>query len=230
MIADVERVRANTNEKARVIFSSNGAVVAHYHNDPKFAALIDAADLIDADGMSLVFASKLFCRQPLFERVATTDFIHDACRVAIKENIRFYFLGGKDGIAVKAAENLRRLYPGLQIVGTHHGYFTPSQTDSICSEIASSGADILWLGLGSPKQEELALMFRDTLKGVAWVRTCGGLFDHCAGAVHRAPLWVQNIGMEWFFRALQEPLRLGRRYIQTNPAAILHLLTKTRDS
>ncbi len=229
MIADVTAARRGQLARPRVVTSANGAVIARYWSDRSFANVLDAADIIDADGMSLVFASRLFCKNALSERAATTDFLLDAAHVAAKNDIRFFFLGGRRGIAARAAEHLRSRIPGLQVAGTYHGYFSPEQLPAICAAVQKSGADVLWLGMGSPLQERLSLECREMLPGLAWIRTCGGLFDHYGGGVSRAPDWMQRTGFEWLYRVAREPLRLGWRYLVTSPVAIYHLLTKTHD-
>jgi N-acetylglucosaminyldiphosphoundecaprenol N-acetyl-beta-D-mannosaminyltransferase len=229
MVNDFNNVKSGQQALPHVIVSSNGSVIAAYHRDAAFRDLLAQADLIDADGMPLVMATRFFCKNPLIERTATTDFIQDACAAAAANGIKFYFLGGRVGVAEKAAHRLRKKYPGLQIVGTHHGYYPRVEEEAICDEIVRLGTDVLWVGFGSPRQEAFAVDNRERLKGLTWIRTCGGMFDHIAGLKIRAPEWVQNIGLEWLFRAIQEPFRLGPRYFNTNPVALYHLLTKTRD-
>ncbi|MDJ0391465.1 WecB/TagA/CpsF family glycosyltransferase [Roseomonas sp. E05] len=229
MVAQTALARAGTAQRPQLVFSSNGSVIAAYHRDPGFRALIDKADLVDADGMPLVMASRLLCRQPLRERVATTDFIEDACAAAEREGIRFYFLGSAPGVAACAAERLLLRYPRLQVAGTRHGYFGDAEVAGICAEVVRLRTDILWLGLGSPRQEAFAVANQARLAGLAWLRTCGGLFDHMAGTVPRAPRWMQKAGLEWLHRAAKEPRRLGPRYLATNPLATYHLMTKTHD-
>ena len=109
------------------------------------------------------------------------------------------------------------------------GYFKPDQEEEICNEVVRLGVNILWVGLGSPLQEAFALRNRSRLAGLAWIRTCGGMFDHYSGKVPRAPVWMQVSGLEWLHRAMNEPLRLGQRYLRTNLAALFYLLTQTRD-
>ena len=229
MVSDCRLRSAGKPNTARVVVSSNGAVIAAFHRDVEFRRSILQADIVDADGMSLVLATKLLCRVPLRERVATTDFIHDACAAAVKHELRFFFLGGADGIAAQAASNLRTLYPGLQIVGTHKGYFRSDEEAGLCEEIERVGTDVLWVGLGSPLQERFAATNRDRLTKVAWIRTCGGLFDHYVDGAKRAPDWMQDVGLEWLHRVIREPIRLGPRYLMTNPIAAFHLATKTYD-
>ncbi|WP_230771432.1 WecB/TagA/CpsF family glycosyltransferase [Sphingomonas sp. Leaf4] len=229
MSADVAAARAGTLERPRIVTSANGSVVAAYHLDPAFRRSLDAADIIDADGMPLVFASRLRCRHPLTERTATTDFLLDAAQAAAEQGIRFYFLGARPGVAARAAEHLRSRFPALQIVGTRSGYFPPDRLEAICDRIVAARTDVLWLAMGSPLQERIAVEMRDRLPGVAWVRTCGGLFDHYGGGVSRAPAWMQAVGLEWIYRAARDPWRLGRRYLVTSPIALYHLALKTHD-
>lgn len=229
MQQDVARLRQGVLKTPRIVTASNGYVIATYHLSQRFRSLIDGADLVDADGMSLVFASRLFLDTPLVERAATTDFIEDASRTASKNSIKFYFLGAKPGIAALAADKLRTRHPGLQIVGTRDGYFDLADVDRIAQDIEASGAEVLWLGMGSPMQEEIAYMLQKRVHNLAWIRTCGGLFDHCSGTMPRASKIMQKLGLEWLHRAALEPTRLGRRYALTNPVALFHLLTKTRD-
>ncbi len=229
MQADVQRARRGQRAFPRIVTSANGSVVAAYNCDAGYRAIMDGADIIDADGMPLVFASRLLCREPLSERTATTDFLLDAAGIAAAHEIRFFFLGSRPGVAARAAEHLRSRFPGLKVVGTRHGFFPPDAAAEICERVRASHADVLWIGMGSPAQERFAIDNRHLLGGVAWVRTCGGLFDHYGGGVSRAPGWMQAAGLEWLYRAAREPMRLGWRYLVTSPVAIYYLATRTRD-
>lgn len=229
MVSDCRDAASGKLERPKLIFASNGSVIARYHSDASFRYLFSQADVIDADGTPLVFASRFFCSTPLAERVATTDLIHDCAATAAREGIKFYFLGGRSGVAESAAARLRGAHPDLQIVGCRDGYFDPADEHLIWRDIRETGAQVLWLGLGSPLQERLARSWQPHLPGVAWIRTCGGLFDHVAGRVPRAPKWVQDAGFEWLHRLCLEPRRLGPRYLYSNPVAAFHLLTKTHD-
>ncbi len=229
MEADVAAARIGLLVRPRFITSANGSVVAAYHASGAFRAALDSADIIDADGMPLVFASRMLCRRPLPERTATTDFLLDAAQVAAERGIGFYFLGARPGVAARAAEHLRSRFPGLRVVGVRHGYFAPADVPAVVRSIRDSGADILWVGMGSPRQEMFVMQVREQLRGMAWIRTCGGLFDHYGGGVSRAPEWMQAWGLEWLYRAAREPVRLGWRYLVTSPVALYHLATKTHD-
>ena len=228
MVRDVACARADTQAAPRVVVASNGATIARYHTDQDFRALIDAADIVDPDGQPLVLATRLLLHEPLHERVATTDFINDAAAAAAANGTRFFFLGARPGVAAIAAERLREAFPGLEVVGVEHGYFSQDEIPDILARIRASRADVLWLGLGSPVQERFAIEYRAQLQGLAWIRTCGGLFDHIGTDIARAPLWMRRAGFEWLFRTILEPRRLGWRYLVTNPVAVYYLLTKTR--
>ncbi|AMJ63795.1 UDP-hexose transferase [Bosea sp. PAMC 26642] len=229
MVQDCRLSRAGELTVPRVVIASNGASIATFHREASFRDLLDQADIIDADGMPLVLATRLLCKRPLQERVATTDFIHDASDAAVENGLRFFFLGALPGVAALAAKALTARHRGLEIVGIRDGYFNKEDEPAICEEIVASGADVLWLGLGTPHQEAFAIANRHRLSGLAWIRTCGGLFDHCAGLRRRAPAWMQTAGLEWLHRAALEPRRLGTRYLKTNPSAAYHLATKTHD-
>ncbi|MGG5891089.1 WecB/TagA/CpsF family glycosyltransferase [Falsiroseomonas sp. HC035] len=229
MVSDCQEARTGSLALPRLIFSSNGSVIAAFHRHREFRNSLAHADIVDADGMPLIMATRLLCRVPLRERVATTDFIHDAATEASAAGLRFYFLGAAPNVAEQAMVKLRARHPALQVVGTRHGYFSAEEEPGICEDVVRRGTDVLWVGLGSPRQEMFAVANRARLPGLGWIRTCGGLFDHCAGSVRRAPDWMQSAGLEWLHRATLEPLRLGPRYLSTNPRAAFHLMTKTHD-
>lgn len=211
----------------KLVFASNGSVIARYHKEPSFKALIDQADIIDADGMPLIHASRILGSIPLPERIATTDFIIDASAAAMSAGLRFFFLGGREEDSRRAYDYFTDRFPDLMLVGRRNGYFQQEEEASICEEIRRNGVDVLWVGLGSPLQESFAVRNRSRLQGVGWIRTCGGMLDYYSGRSPRAPLWMQNAGLEWLFRSVLEPRRLGSRYLRTNVPALYHLLTKT---
>lgn len=223
MVSDVESYK-NNNGKTKLIFSSNGQGISLYATDMKFKEAMDDADIIHADGQSVVLASKLLKGSPLPERIATTDFFHNAAEFAQKENVSFFFLGATEEDNRRAVENVKNLYPKLIIAGRRNGYFEDS--NEIIREINSSSADVLWVALGKPRQEFWCVKHRDELN-VAWVKTCGGLFDFLSGKSPRAPVWMQNFGLEWLFRLLQNPKHLWKRYVVTNPHSFFLLLFKS---
>ena len=205
----------------------NGQVAAMCGADRSIRALFEQADLISADGMSAVFASRLVCPVALPERVATTDAFHDAARLAVDSGASFFFFGASEAINKAAVERVQGQYPRLRIVGRRNGYFSSEDEPEIVDMLNRTAPDVLWLGLGVPKQQAFALSNRDRLTGVGVIKTCGGLFDFLAGLRPRAPRWMQKSGLEWVYRAALEPRRLGWRYLTTNPRALYVLLRRS---
>lgn len=221
--------RANQGRVARPVFSTsaNGNVLALAARDPAFHAMLREATHIDADGMPLVIASRYLARNALPERIATTDFIHDVARVAASHPVRFFLLGAREDENERAIQRLRQLYPALLLSG-HHGYFGRDDEPMVLKRIRDFRTDLLWVGLGVPREHAFALRHRDALRGVTWIKTCGGLFNFLSGSRPRAPIWLQNSGFEWLWRAMQEPARLGPRYLATNGEA-LRLMWRHRE-
>jgi exopolysaccharide biosynthesis WecB/TagA/CpsF family protein len=223
------RARRGSVGPALLLSSANGNVVSRYARDPDFRAFMDQCDAIDADGQPLVVASRLLTKTPIPERCATTDFFHDCADVAIRDGLSFYMLGGTEEANARAVAQARLKHPGLQIVGHRNGYFDRAEMDRVLDEIDALKPDILWIGLGVPREQEVALRARNRLKNVAIIKTCGGLFDFVAGDKSRAPDWMQRASLEWLYRLILEPRRLFWRYATTNVHAAWLLLRRTRD-
>lgn len=223
----VEDVLQYRKEKfpPKLVFSSNGQGIALAAKDNNFMNVMSLADIIHADGQSVVSISKLFKGRELPERIATTDFFHDAAEAAQIAGISFFMLGATEEDNNKAVENIKLLYPNLRIAGSHNGYFKGKDRDVI-NAINSSKADVLWVALGKPYQEYWSSKYRDSID-VAWIKTCGGLYDFLSEKSTRAPVWMQNYGLEWLYRVLKDPRRLAVRYLTTNPQALLLLLFKS---
>lgn len=208
--------------------SANGEVIARTQSDSAIAGLFHKADQILADGQPLVFASRWLCRQTLPERVATTDLFHDVATLAEREGVTFYLLGSTPVENETAVAAIRRRYPVLTIIGHCHGYLAGVALETKIDEINALAPDILWLGLGIPREQIFVRDFAARLTNVGVVKTSGGLFDHLAEKTPRAPLWMQKAGFEWFWRMLMEPRRLFWRYLTTNPRALYAILRYSR--
>ena len=219
--------RVGRERPPRLVFSSNGQGIALAAENDTFARAMRAADIIHADGMPVVVASRLLTKSPLPERVSTTDFFHDAAREAVNAGLKFYFLGAKEAQNAAAVAAAEKMYPGLQIVGRRDGYFSAEDIDALCEEIVALRTDVLWVALGKPKQELWSVAHKDKLNGVGWIKTCGGLFSFLSGEVDRAPRWMQRLSLEWMHRMLREPGRLAGRYLMTNTLAAWRLLRLT---
>lgn len=213
----------------KLVFSSNGQGISLAGRDPEFAAMMSAADLVHADGMSVVFASRLLGR-PLPERIATTDFFHDAAKAAGKHGLRFFIFGASEEQNFAACKSIRANYPDVEIVGRRNGYFQPSDDAAICQQIVDSGADVLWVALGKPLQEQWCVRNKERLRGVGWVKTCGGLYEFLGGQKKRAPVWMQKFGLEWGWRLLQDPRRLFWRYMITTPHSAYLLASRSKEA
>ncbi|WP_457941297.1 WecB/TagA/CpsF family glycosyltransferase [Mesorhizobium sp. 10J20-29] len=204
--------------------SANGQVLALCGKDPEFVKLMLQADEIHADGMPMVLYSRLFSSAPLPERVATTDLVHEVARLAEMEDLSFYFLGASEEVNAKAVEEMRKAYPRLTFAGRRNGYFSRDEEAGVVEAINAAKPDILWIGLGVPLEQQFIERNIDRLTGVGVVKTSGGLFDFISGKNPRAPQWMQAAGLEWVYRTLREPRRLGMRYLTTNPKAIRALI------
>ncbi len=207
--------------------SANGEVIAEASTNPAIAALFTAADQILADGQPMVIASRWLCELPLPERVATTDLFHDVARLAERGGESFYFFGATEDENLRAVAAVLAAYPRLNVIGRGHGYLNAAELETRLVEINALAPDILWLGLGVPREQLLVRDHGHKLTRVGVIKTCGGLFNFLSGTNMRAPPILQQMGLEWLWRLCLEPRRLARRYLATNPRALFLLLTRS---
>jgi N-acetylglucosaminyldiphosphoundecaprenol N-acetyl-beta-D-mannosaminyltransferase len=227
LLVDLAVDRRGRDAPPAIITSANGQVLSLCAREPGIRHLFETSDLIHADGAPLVFASYLRARAlRLPERVATTDLFHDVAREAVRRDLSFYMLGSTEAGMARAEANVRAQYPDLRLLGAHHGYLEGAAEADRVDAIARARPDILWLGMGVPREQAFALRWRTALAGVGVIKTSGGLFDFLSGARSRAPDWMQRFGLEWAYRASLEPARLLPRYAVTNPHALYLLLTR----
>ncbi len=227
MIEDVQRRRSGSLMHTLTVFSSNAHAISLYEADEEFARAIDSADIIHADGQFSVWASKLsHGKSGVPERTATTDFFHTAAAAAASNEVSFYLLGGNEEVNRACAEKMAKLYPGLSVAGRRNGYFDLTQENAIIDDINNSGADILWVGLGKPKEQFFSIRAAPKLKHCSWIVTCGGCFHYVVGDYSRAPLWMQKFGLEWLHRVSTGPSYLLKRYLKSLPHAISIVLKK----
>lgn len=174
--------------------------------DSEFRATLNAADLTIPDGVGVIYAAKLL-GTPLKEKVPGIDFAQGLLAQMAAQGKGLFLLGAKPGVAEQAAENLKNAYPGLSIRGVHDGYF---QEDApVIEAIQASGADVLFVCLGAPKQERW-MRQNGPATGVHLAIGLGGSLDVFAGTVERAPQKWQNLGLEWLYRLIKEPSRWRR--------------------
>jgi N-acetylglucosaminyldiphosphoundecaprenol N-acetyl-beta-D-mannosaminyltransferase len=197
------------------VVTPNLDIVRQCARDPATARMVRSADLIVADGMPLVWASRIQ-RTPLPERVAGSNLVSLISAQAAGRGLKVFLLGGLPGTAERAAEVLQARDPGLRVAGTWCPPFgfekDEAQVQAMFDAVRDSQADIVFVGLGFPKQEKLIARLR-AAQPAAWWLGIGITFSFLAGEVPRAPRWMQRWGLEWVHRVLQEPRRLARRYL-----------------
>ncbi|MFD1555156.1 WecB/TagA/CpsF family glycosyltransferase [Paraburkholderia silviterrae] len=193
----------------------NVAKLVNMQSDEALAAAVSGCDIINIDGMGVVWGARaLGYRIP--ERIAGIDLFDRLLSAAASRRYPVFFLGATEAVLASAVEQCRARYRSLEIAGSHHGYFWGNERD-VADVIRRSGARLLFVAITSPKKERFINDWGREL-GVDFVMGVGGTFDVVAGKVRRAPLWMQRCGLEWFFRVLQEPRRMWKRYLITNSA------------
>jgi N-acetylglucosaminyldiphosphoundecaprenol N-acetyl-beta-D-mannosaminyltransferase len=231
MTETVDRVvwMASQTDRPRHVCTGNLDHLVLLEKDPSFRAAYDAADLIVADGMPIVWLSRGRDRKPLRERVTGSDLFWELGHASEREGLRLFFLGGVPGSASLAADAVRARYPHAQIVGTYCPAFETFHTDqeqqAIADEIARARPDILLVGLGAPKQEKWIVENKERL-GVPVSIGVGGTFEMASGIQRRAPRWMQRTGLEWCYRMLRDPKRLVRRYLGQDLPFLFTLLAR----
>ncbi|GAA0364417.1 polysaccharide biosynthesis UDP-hexose transferase UppL [Bowmanella denitrificans] len=201
-----------------LIFDSNGQGISIANSNPNFMAILRQADLIHADGQSVVNFSRLFADHEIPERSATTDTIHDIPTFH-HGPLRHFLLGGHKRVVEECAKRLQTRYANFCVAGTHDGYFSLKQEKQVLAEINRVQPDVLWVGLGKPKEQAFCTRNKLWLH-VPVIITCGGCFNYVTGDYKRAPQVMQQLGLEWLHRALSEPRKLLWRYLTTSPHAI----------
>jgi N-acetylglucosaminyldiphosphoundecaprenol N-acetyl-beta-D-mannosaminyltransferase len=192
-------------------------------DDPQMLAALRGATMVVPDGMPVVWAANLLGEQ-LRDRVYGPELMLRQCAHAAERGYRVWLYGGRDqGSLAQLALSLRQRHPGIRIVGGYSPPFralTPAEEEHVAAEINTARPDVLWVGIGVPKQEKWMAHMRDRLD-VPVMCGVGAAFDFHAGRISMAPRWMQERGLEWIYRTMQEPRRLLRRYLTTNPRFVL---------
>lgn len=205
--------------RLRAIYTPNPEIVMKAREDKEYVDLLNRGDMVTADGIGIVYAGKLN-KKPLKGRVTGYDMSIKMLEIANEKAYSLYLLGGKDGVTKIASENILKDYPNIKIAGYHHGYFQGPHTGdqetetslNVIEDINSSKPDIIFVGLGFPKQEKWIDINRDKIYGKIAIGN-GGVMDILAGNMTRAPEIWQKIGMEWLYRLIKEPSRIKRQVI-----------------
>ncbi len=200
--------------KSMAISVVNVAKVVNMRRDALLRESVESGDLILADGAPIVWLSK-FKKKSLPERVAGIDLMFELFTLADTHNLRVFFLGAKPETLDKVVQIAREQYPQMVIAGHRDGYFSDDQAGDVAHEIRDARADILLVAMSSPKKELFMKQWSDEMN-IPICHGVGGSFDVMAGVARRAPRWMQRTGLEWFYRFLQEPRRMWKRYLITN--------------
>ncbi len=197
----------NGNE-THTIFTPNSEIVINAYENEEFKKIINSADIRTADGIGLIHASKIL-KTPLKERVAGFDLVMRLLSKLPNIEKSVYFFGGAPGVAIEAKDKLLEKYPGINICGTENGYFNKEKEEEIIKDINNKNPDLLLVCLGSPKQEKWIYEHKNSLS-CRLIMGVGGTLDVISGRVLRAPDIYIKLGLEWFYRLIKQPSRIGR--------------------
>jgi len=201
----------------------NVAKIVNMQKDPVLAESVKACEVINIDGMGVVFGAR-FLGHDVPERVAGVDLFHELLGMSAKRDFPVFLLGATDEVVSKTVSKVKAQNPNLNIAGYNDGYFWDDE-EAVVTKIRESGAKLLFVAITSPKKENFINKWQDKL-GVDFVMGVGGTFDVVAGKVKRAPQWMQKAGLEWLYRVIQEPGRMWKRYLKTNTKFLMLLLTE----
>ncbi len=193
----------------------NASKIVELQNNLELRKSINSCDIINADGQAVVWASKIL-NKPLKERVAGIDLMQNLVALAFQKNYKIFFLGAKEETVKKVVKQYANKYNTSIIAGYRNGYFSKEEESDVAKQISKSNAQILFVAISSPKKENFLYQNQEYLKNINFTMGVGGSFDVVSGVVKRAPLWMQKFGLEWFYRFLQEPKRMWKRYLTGN--------------
>lgn len=205
---NIKLIQSGVNAASIVELKTNPGLVAAYNN----------SDLINIDGMSMVWALR-FLGFEVPERVACPDLATGIMELAQKKSYKLFMFGAEEKQLQAAVGNVKQNYPKLTVAGFRNGFFHEKEEEQIVRMINNSQSDILFLGMPSPQKEFFVGKYKDQLN-VKYILGVGGFFDILSGSINRAPLWMQKIGLEWFYRLVMEPKRMWRRYLIGNATFI----------
>jgi len=208
------------NRTPQMVVTADSSCVVLAQRDLELRRIINQADLVTPDSTGILWAAKRF-GTPLPERVPGVDIVEFLCDRAARSGYRVFLLGAAPGVAEAAAEKLSEKYPGLEVAGTHHGFFAPEESPEVVQKIQESKPDILFVALGIPLQEKWIYRHLKELQ-VPVSMGVGGTFDVISGRVKRAPKWMQKHGLEWFFRLANSPRKI--RKVLNLPVFVLMVL------
>ncbi|HIQ22421.1 MAG TPA: glycosyltransferase [Planctomycetes bacterium] len=211
----IQQITGSPGQPPRMVFFVNAHCVNVALRNQDYRRLLQRADLVLPDGIGLKLAG-MALGTPIRDNANGTDLFPPLCRALAASGGRIFLLGARPGVAEGVCAWANRHCPELVITGCHHGYFTRAEEPLVIEKIAQSGADLLFVAMGVPRQELWIGQHLESL-GVRVALGVGGLFDFYSGRIPRAPLWMRRAGLEWLYRLIREPVRLGKRYLVGNP-------------
>ena len=200
--------RAWESEKVSQVVTANVEMLYTSLQDLNLARILEEAELVTADGAGVLLAARI-SGTPLPERVAGFDLMLACLQEAAREGVPVFFLGARPEVLQEALLRIRERFPSLCIAGSHHGYFKEEEGEAIVAQIRARRPQMLFVALGAPRQEDWIYRYKKGLPPCVAIGV-GGSLDVLAGKARRAPRWMQRAGLEWFYRLLREPSRLGR--------------------
>ena len=212
----------NSNKSCKMIFAPNTEFVMKAQKDKEFFDLLKLSSLSTPDSVGIMLGAKLQGKK-FVERIPGQAYFREILRVGEKENLTFYLLGGMPGIAEKAKENLKKIYPNIKIIGVHDGYIEGEEEKKVIEEINTLKPNVLFVAMGAPKQEKWIYKHKEELR-VEVAAGQGGTFDYEAGRIKRAPKFIQKMGIEWIWRLIRQPKRIIRMSVL--PVYVIKLLLK----
>lgn len=200
----------------------NASKINLMSKDEQLKNIINDCPLINADGQSIVWAGR-FLGFSIPERVTGIDLFTELVKKAAEDGLRLYYFGSEEEVVQEVIRLHQKQYPNLIVAGFRNGYFKEEESTEIVEEIHQSQADILFVAFSSPKKEYWIHQYKEQLN-VPFMMGGGGSFDVVAGKTKRAPNWMQKVGLEWFYRLIQEPKRMLSRYVKGNTAFIVTVI------
>lgn len=194
--------------ESRMIITADASAVVIAHDDADFMKIINEADIVTPDGTGILLASRIL-KLGIEQKVSGVDLARRLCELSGKEGFSIYFWGAAPGIVDEAVSNMKQAYPDINIAGSRHGFFKKYEEEAIVNEIASSGTNVLFVAMGIPLQEKI--IKRNLAKtGVNVAIGVGGTLDVFSGRIERAPIWMQNNGLEWLHRLWKNPKKISK--------------------
>lgn len=206
----------------RTILYVNAHCLNIAYKDTHYSQILSQADLVYADGISIVWSARLFGVKHL-QKMTGADWIHDFCRFASANEVQFYVLAGKSGVSEMAIKRLQDSYPNIRVSGVSDGYFEEKEESQVLEEINKQKPEVVFVGMGTPKQENWISKNRARIDApICWA--VGALFDYIAMRESRAPTWTDALGLEWLWRLGEDPRGKWRRYLIGNPLFVYRII------